>query len=73
MSVVMAGGGLKMGQAIGSTDARGEYPKDRPYRLQQVLGTLYRALDIDPATTVQNSSGRPVPLLDDCEPVAELV
>ena len=31
MSALVAGGGLKMGQAIGTTNARGEYPKDRPY------------------------------------------
>lgn len=73
MSVVVAGGGLKMGQAIGSTDARGEYPRDRPYPLQRVLSTVYRAVGIDPATALLNQNGRPVPLLDDREPVAELV
>ena len=31
MSALVAGGGLKMGQAIGTTNARGEYAKDRPY------------------------------------------
>ncbi|MGQ7344858.1 DUF1501 domain-containing protein, partial [Streptococcus suis] len=33
MSALIAGGGLKMGQAIGSTNARAERPKDRPYRV----------------------------------------
>ncbi|HXG08284.1 MAG TPA: DUF1501 domain-containing protein [Gemmataceae bacterium] len=73
MSALVAGGGLKMGQAIGSTSARGEYPKDRRYTASQVLATLYRVLGIDPAQTFLNNSGRPMHILDDREPVAELL
>lgn len=72
MSALVAGGGLKMGQAIGATSARGEYPKDRRYTVPQVLSTIYRALGIDPGSTFPNGNGRPVPLLDDRDPVAEL-
>lgn len=73
MSVLMAGGGLKMGQMIGSTDARGERAKDRPYHLTQLQSTLYRALGIDPGMTFPNGSGRPMYVLDNREPVAELL
>jgi hypothetical protein len=73
MSALVAGGGLKMGQAIGSSTARGENPKDRPYRVPQVLATLYHALGIDPARTFPNGSGRPMYVLDDREPVSELL
>jgi hypothetical protein len=73
MSALVAGGGLKMGQAIGSTTPRGEYPKDRPYRVPQVLSTLYHALGIDPGMTFPNGSGRPMYVLDDRDPVAELL
>jgi hypothetical protein len=73
MSALVAGGGLKMGQAIGSSSARGEYPKDRPYRVPQVLSTLYQALGIDPSQTFPNGSGRPMYILDDREPVSELL
>jgi hypothetical protein len=73
MSAVIAGGGLKTGQVIGSTDARGEYPKDRPYKISNVLSTIYQTIGIDPATTFPNGSGRPVYLLDEREPVAELL
>jgi len=48
MSALVAGGGLKMGQAIGATSGRGEYPKDRRYTVPQVLATLYQAMGIDP-------------------------
>jgi hypothetical protein len=73
MSALVAGGGLKMGQAVGTTNARGEVPRDRPYKVQQVLSTLYHALGIDPASTFPNGAGRPMYLLDDREPVAELL
>jgi hypothetical protein len=73
MSALVAGGGLKMGQAIGSTSSRGEYPKDQPYRASQVLSTIYRAVGIDPSLTFPNGSGRPMYILDDREPVAELL
>src|SRR5207248_8218601 len=70
MSAMVAGGGLKMGQAIGSSSARGEYPRDRKYTPSQLLGTMYRALGIDPAHTFINGSGRPMYVLDDREPVS---
>jgi hypothetical protein len=73
MSALVAGGGLKMGQAVGSTTARGEVPRDKPYRAAQVLSTLYRAVGIDPSQTFSNGSGRPMYVLDDREPVAELL
>jgi hypothetical protein len=73
MSALVAGGGLKMGQAIGSSSARGEYPKDRPYKVPHLLATLYKAMGIDPATTFPNGSGRPVYVLDDRDLVTELV
>jgi hypothetical protein len=73
MSALIAGGGLKMGQAVGSTTPRGERPKDRPYKVPQLLSTIYRAIGIDPAKTFPNGSGRPMHILDDREPVKELV
>jgi hypothetical protein len=73
MFALVAGGGLTMGQAIGTTSARGEYPKDRRYTVPQVLSTLYRSMGIDPALTFPNGNGRPMHLLDDREPVKELL
>jgi hypothetical protein len=73
MSALVAGGGLKMGQAVGSSTERGERPKDCPLTVSRVLATLYHALGIDPALTFLNGSGRPMHLLDDREPIAELL
>ncbi len=73
MSALIAGGGLRMGQAIGASTARGEQPKDGAYTASQVLSTVYHALGIDPAMTFPNGNGRPMYILDDRETVRELL
>jgi hypothetical protein len=73
MSALVAGGGLKMGQAVGSSTARGEGPRDRPCTPSQLLATLYRAMGIDPAKTVKDGSGRPRHLLEDRNSIPELL
>jgi hypothetical protein len=73
MSAMIAGGGLRMGQAIGVSTARGERPQDRRITVPQVLSTIYRTMGIDAAQTVPDNTGRPRHLLDDREPVRELV
>jgi uncharacterized protein (DUF1501 family) len=73
MSALIAGGGLRMGQAVGSSTARGERPQDRRCTVPQVLATIYRAIGIDPAMTFPNGTGRPVHVLDDRTPIRELL
>jgi len=73
MSALVAGGGLKMGQAIGATSARGEYPIDKKYQVPQLLSAIYHALGIDPAMTFPDNSGRPMYILDERNPVTELI
>jgi len=73
MSAMVAGGGMRMGQAIGASTARGERPHDRRYTASQLLSTLYRSIDIDPSQTVLDSTGRPRHLLEDREVVRELL
>ncbi len=71
---LLACGGMKSGQVIGSTNRLGEVPKDRPVTFQSVFATLYHNLGIDPATTtIPNQFGRPMYLLDETEPVRELI
>jgi len=71
---LLAGGGMRMGQVIGSTNRLGEEPHDRPVHYQNVFATLYQQLGINPqTTTVRESSGRPHYLLDHREPVSELL
>jgi len=63
---------LRVG-VVGRTDSKAALPRDRAVGAQNVLGTLYRALGIDPAQTLPDFTGRPMRLLDDGEPIAELV
>jgi len=71
---LLAGGGLRTGQVIGSTDRHAAEAKDRPVRFGEVFATLYHALGIDPArTTIPDLSGRPQYLVDHFEPLKELV
>jgi hypothetical protein len=69
---LMAGGGWRMGQVIGRTNAWAAAPVGTPYTPQNVLTTIYRHLGIDPATPLKDHSGRPHPLLDDCAAIKEL-
>ena len=70
---LFAGGGLRTGQAVGATDARGERAKGVPHTHQNVLATLYHVLGIDPALTLPDHLGRPMHLLEEREPIADLI
>jgi hypothetical protein len=73
MSVLYAGGGLKMGQAIGSTNALAEYPTTRPATPGCVLSTMYHVLGIDHTHAFYDQAQRPLPILSEGEPIKELV
>ena len=70
---LFAGGGMKTGQIIGETDSKGERPISRPLNAQNVLATVYHLLGIDAKQTVPDFTGRPQYLLDDDNPIEELV
>jgi uncharacterized protein (DUF1501 family) len=72
-AAVLAGGGFKTGQAIGETDAHAARAQGRPYTPANVMATLYHHLGIDPAVTIPDFNQRPMHLLDDREPVRELL
>ena len=71
-SVLLAGGGLRHGQVIGSSDRQGAYPADRPYHAHDLFATMYRVLGIDPQTLLYDPQGRPIPVLDGGQPIKEL-
>ena len=73
MFCFFSGGGLKMGQVVGSTDRLGERPKDRPFTPHDVHQTIYHVLGVDPKTQFLDHSGRPVPAVDGGEPIRELL
>ncbi len=73
MSVLMAGGGLRTGQVVGSSDATGSVPKERPYRPENVLAVMYRHLGIDPLLTFADPAGRPRYILEERGLISEVV
>ena len=73
MSILMAGGGLRVGQVIGTSNSKGEVPASRPVSPTEVLATIYRHLGIDPALHTVTREGRPIPILPDSQPIQELV
>lgn len=73
--VLMAGGGLKHGQVIGSTDRVAGEAKSRPVTFGELYATLYHSLGIDvDKTTVTDIEGRPQFLVEDnARPIKELL
>jgi uncharacterized protein (DUF1501 family) len=73
MFCLMGGGGVKGGIVVGSTDAKGERPKERPVTPCNIHATIYEVLGIDPKLQLLDPTGRPVNVLDDPTPVHELL
>jgi uncharacterized protein (DUF1501 family) len=73
MSALVSGGGLRMGQVIGSTDRQGAYPADRPLSPKDLLATMYRHLGIDFRAEFHDKIGRPIPVLPYGDVISELV
>jgi hypothetical protein len=73
MCALLSGGGLRTGQVVGSTNSRGEHPRERPLTPKDLLATIYRHLGIDYRREFKDFSGRPVPILGEGEPIDELI
>jgi len=72
-TALVSGGGLKMGQVVGATNSKAEYPTERPCTPQDLLATVYRHLGIDPGQHFVDHAGRPIPILPSGEPIRELL
>jgi Protein of unknown function (DUF1501) len=73
MSILFAGGGLRMGQAIGTTDPRAEAPATKPYTPGCVLSTMYHTLGINYKHAFHDQANRPLQILAEGKPIAELI
>lgn len=71
---LLAGGGMQTGQVIGSTNRLGEVPEDRPVHYREVFATLYHNMGIDAKNlTLEDLRGRPQYIVDQREPIRELI
>ena len=48
MSLLVAGGGMRRGQAVGSTNALGTHPHENPLTPDDLWATVYHHQSIDP-------------------------
>ena len=73
MSILFAGGGLRVGQVVGATDHQAMFPTTHPYSPGDVLATVYNFLGIDTTREFHDQSGRPTRVLGEGQPIGELV
>lgn len=73
MSVLITGGGLNKGMVVGSSNSKGEVPRDRPVSPEDLLVTVYNQLGINPNTAFHNRAGRPSTIGSTGSVISELV
>jgi hypothetical protein len=64
-SMVMAGGGMKRGFVYGASDSEGAYPTENPVKPDNIAGTMYHALGINPHTEIRDLQNRPFSIAGD--------
>lgn len=71
-SVVVGGGGIQGGQAVGETDADGTSVVTEPYTSQDMMASVCHALGISLETTFTSLSGRPMKIANSGKVIKEL-
>jgi hypothetical protein len=72
-SVMLAGAGIRGGTVYGASDAQAAYVKDLPVSTADICATIYHCLGIDPDMTVNDRSGRPVPVALGGQPIRDIL
>jgi uncharacterized protein (DUF1501 family) len=72
-TLALSGGGLKMGQVVGESAPKGDVPKSKAIRPQDLMATVFHVLGIDPKTQYLSNAGRPVYMIEDGQAIADLV
>ena len=71
-TLALAGGGLRMGQIIGTSSSKAEHPTSAPISPHDLMATVFHVLGIDPKLTL-NNNGRPVYAIEDGKAIRELI
>jgi hypothetical protein len=69
----MGGGGIRMGEVVGATNATGEVVVDSPVTPQDLAATIYHALGIPLNTWLRAQDGRPIELVPEGRPIRQLI
>lgn len=72
-SILIAGGGYRHGQIIGSTDAKAAYVESRPVSVEDFCAIFYHSLGLSTHESVIDPTGRPMHLLPDGEVPREML
>jgi len=72
-TLALAGGGLRMGQVVGESNARAEVPRTRAIGPQDLMATVFQVLGMPRDLHYNDPSGRPTPMIDTGRAIAELV
>ena len=72
-SVVVGGGGIKGGLAVGETDSEGRQVTSEPYSSEDLMATVCRGLGISLETTYQSKNGRPMKIANGGKLIRELI
>jgi hypothetical protein len=72
-TLALAGGGLKMGQVVGQSSEKAEYPKSTPITPQDLMATVFHVLGLPQDLHYKDPTGRPTPMITGGKPIAELV
>jgi hypothetical protein len=72
MSMALAGGGLRHGQVIGSSERDGGHIKDRPVTPADLAATIYQHMGVPLDATYNDPNDRPIYIVDHGAPIAEL-
>ncbi|MBM83366.1 MAG: hypothetical protein CMJ78_22625 [Planctomycetaceae bacterium] len=72
-TLALAGGGLKMGQTVGESDAKVSRPQNDPITPQDLMATVFHVLGIDRKLQFVNQGGRPVFMVEEGQLINQLV
>jgi len=72
-TLALSGGGLKMGQVVGQSDAKAYRPESPTIGPQDLMATVFDVLGLDRSAQFVNQAGRPVYMIESGKPIAELV
>ncbi len=72
-TLALAGGGLKMGQVVGESNARAEVPRTTPITPQDLMATVFHVLGMPHDLHYNDPTGRPTPMINGGRPIQELV
>src|SRR5262245_37346008 len=72
-TLALAGGGLKMGQVVGESNAKAEMPKSTPITPQDLMATVFHVLGVPANLEYRDPTGRPMHMITGGKPIAELL